>query len=57
LTNLGIREENIEISPECTFCLSDRYFSFRRDLSLRLSIDSVGKPRTPQTMMAVIGRR
>ena len=46
LMNLGVKEENIEISPECTFCLKDKYFSFRREM-----------PKIPQTMMAVIGRK
>lgn len=46
LINLGVKEENIEISSECTFCLPEKYFSFRRD-----------KPKQPQTMMAVFGRR
>ena len=46
LINLGVREKNIEISQECTFCLPDKYFSFRRD-----------RPKTPQTMTAVIGRK
>jgi len=40
----GIKKENIEISPECTHCLSEKYFSFRRD-----------KPVKTQTMVAVIG--
>jgi len=44
LMDLGIREQNIEISPECTFCLKDKYFSFRKN-------------RVLQTTMAVIGRR
>jgi YfiH family protein len=44
LINLGLKEENIETSPECAFCLSDKYFSFRRDKAL-------------QAMMAVIGRK
>lgn len=30
----GIQEKNIEISSECTFELSEKYFSARRDLSL-----------------------
>jgi len=47
LINSGIKEENIEISPECTFCLSDKYFSFRREK----------RPKFPQTMIAVIGRK
>ncbi len=46
LINSGIKEENIEISPECTFCLSDKYFSFRRV-----------RPESPETMIAVIGRK
>ncbi|MBZ9577703.1 peptidoglycan editing factor PgeF [Patescibacteria group bacterium] len=46
LINLGIKEENIEISPECTFCLSDKYFSYRRDRFKEI-----------KTMMAVIGRK
>lgn len=44
LLKLGLREENIEISPECTFCLKDRYFSSRRD-----------KPKEIEAMAAVIG--
>ncbi len=46
LINPGIKEENIEISPECTFCLPEKYFSFRRE-----------KPKQAQTMIAVIGRK
>ena len=42
----GIKQNNVEISLECTFCLSDKYFSFRRD-----------KPVRPQTMVAVIGMK
>ena len=45
LINSGLKKENIEISSECTFCLPEKYFSFRRD-----------KPKEPQTMLAVIGR-
>ncbi len=44
LINLGLKGENIEISPECTFCLSEKYFSFRKD-----------KPKIAETMIAVIG--
>ena len=44
LIDLGLKERNIETSQECTFCLSNKYFSFRRDKAL-------------QTMMAVIGRK
>lgn len=46
LINSGVREENIEISPECTFCLPDKYFSFRRE-----------KAKKVKTMLAVIGKR
>ena len=28
-----IKERNIEISPICTYCHSDKYFSFRKDKS------------------------
>jgi len=45
LINSGVKEKNIEISPECTFCLSSKYFSHRRD-----------KFKEIKTMMAVIGR-
>lgn len=34
LLGLGIRKENIEISPECTFELPEKYFSARRDSPL-----------------------
>ncbi len=34
LMELGLEEKNIEISPECTFELQDKYFSARRDSSL-----------------------
>jgi len=46
LLNLGLKKENIEISPECTYCLSDKYFSYRRE-----------KPKEIKTMMAIIGRK
>jgi len=46
LIDIGIKPENIEISPECTFCLQNKYFSFRRD-----------KPQKLQTMLALIGRK
>ncbi len=46
LLTLGLDEGNMETSPDCTFCLVDKYFSFRRD-----------KPQTPQTMVAVIGMK
>lgn len=44
LINSGALEENIEISSECTFCLKNKYFSYRRD-----------KPKELQTMMAIFG--
>jgi YfiH family protein len=31
LLNVGLRENNIDVSSDCTYCLSDKYFSFRRD--------------------------
>lgn len=31
LMELGVKKENIEDSGECTFCLRDKYFSYRRD--------------------------
>lgn len=46
LIKLGIKEENIEINQECTFCLKDKYFSYRRD-----------KPENVQTMLAIIGQK
>ena len=46
LTKAGIAENNIEISPECTFELPEKYFSARRD-----------KPDEVETMIAVIGIR
>jgi polyphenol oxidase len=30
LLSLGLKQENVRISPECTYC-NDDYFSFRRD--------------------------
>lgn len=44
LTKLGIKKKNIEISAECTYELSEKYFSYRRDKALK-------------TMLAVIGMR
>jgi len=46
LIKSGIKEKNIEISPECTFCLKTKYFSYRRD-----------KPEKVQTMLAIIGQK
>ena len=31
LISHGVRESNISGSPDCTSCLSDRYYSYRRD--------------------------
>ena len=41
----GVSKENVENSGECTYCLEDRYFSYRRD-----------KPAEIQAMVAYIGR-
>ena len=46
LLRLGLKEANIEVSPECTFCLENKYFSARRD-----------QPEKIQAMAAVIGRK
>lgn len=46
LFNLGLKKENIEINPECTYCLPVKYFSYRRE-----------KPKKVKTMMAIIGRK
>lgn len=53
LVNLGLKEENIEINPECTYCLADKYFSYRREIPPNL----VGKTKILKAMMAVIGQR
>jgi hypothetical protein len=42
LNDLGVN--NIEISEDCTYCLSDKYFSYRRD-----------NPKELETMIAYIG--
>lgn len=44
LTAAGIKNENIESCSECTFCLKEKYFSFRRD-----------KPKNIEAMIAYIG--
>ena len=46
LLELGIKKENIEISPECTFELPKKYFSARQD-----------KPENIEAMVAVIGMK
>lgn len=40
----GVLAKNIEEKKECTYCLKDKYFSFRRD-----------QPKKLKTMMALIG--
>jgi len=42
----GILAKNIEEIKECTYCLKNKYFSYRRD-----------KPKQMKTMMALIGLR
>lgn len=44
LIDLGIKEKNIKINPDCTYCLKDKYFSYRRD-----------KPKDLETMIIVFG--
>jgi len=44
LSGLGFKKENIEISPECTFELPEKYFSARRD-----------RKKEVEAMVAVIG--
>jgi YfiH family protein len=44
LEEAGVTSEHISTSGECTACLSDKYFSYRRD-----------KPPILETMVAVIG--
>lgn len=46
LQNAGIPETNIETSALCTFCDSEKFFSYRRD-----------KPAKIQAMVAAIGMR
>lgn len=46
LINLGLKKENIEISSDCTYCLNNKYFSYRRD-----------RPEILETMIAVIGMK
>lgn len=31
LENAGVRPDNVTISDECTYCLNQKYYSFRRD--------------------------
>jgi hypothetical protein len=44
LLELGLREENLETSPECTYELPEKYYSARRD-----------KSKEVKAMMAVVG--
>lgn len=44
LINLGIKSANVKTSSVCTYCQSDKYFSFRKD-----------KTRPVQAMMVVAG--
>jgi len=37
LVKQGIKEENIKISRDCTYCEENRYFSFRRDKPEKIS--------------------
>jgi len=46
LQSLGIAENNIEISKECTYGMPEKYFSYRRD-----------KPETVEPMIAIIGTK
>lgn len=46
LETVGLKEENINISLDCTYCSADRYFSYRRD-----------KPAEIEAMVAYIGLR
>ncbi|TAN57349.1 MAG: peptidoglycan editing factor PgeF [Rhodospirillales bacterium] len=42
----GVRREHIEVHPDCTACLPEKYFSYRRD-----------RPTVVEAMVAVIGLR
>lgn len=44
LLTLGVKLENISSSDECTYCKTEKYFSYRRD-----------KPEKVQSMIAYIG--
>jgi hypothetical protein len=46
LIELGINEKNINISNECTYCLENKYFSYRRDRLQGL-----------KTMLAYLGQK
>lgn len=42
----GLENDHIAVSEECTYCLENKYYSFRRD-----------KPQKLETMIAYLGRR
>ena len=44
LINLGIIKANIEIVQECTYCLNNKYYSYRRD-----------RPKLIEPMIAIMG--
>ena len=44
LMAVGVSADNIVLSSECTYCLNDKYFSFRRD-----------HPKILETMLAYVG--
>lgn len=46
LEKVGLKSENISSSPECTYCESNKYFSYRRD-----------KPEKVEAMVGVIGMK
>lgn len=46
LRKRGVKEENINISEECTYCLKEKYYSFRRD-----------KPTQVEAMVAYVLKR
>ncbi len=46
LNQAGVKQENIKASNECTYCNSQKYFSFRRD-----------KPEKVEAMIAYIGMK
>jgi hypothetical protein len=46
LITAGLKSQNIENCGECTYCLKEKYFSFRRD-----------KPENVEAMVAYIGIR
>lgn len=43
LKHSGIKEQHIEVHPDCTYCVQHKYFSYRRD-----------KTEIPSVMMALI---